>query len=118
MQRNTIVFASITLTAMLLASTYGFSHFKSVLAAGTPASTDQVIYLNQGWSKADRDTYYWIPQGSVMMSYDIFQNLELADSKELFRSDASMERYGPPGPFIDLGVHPKSIKPALPTSSE
>jgi hypothetical protein len=52
------------------------------------------------------------------MSYDIFQNLELADSQELFRSDASMERYGPPGPFIDLGVHPKSIKPALPTSSE
>jgi hypothetical protein len=47
MQRNTIVFASITLTAMLLASTYGFSHFKSVLAAGTQASTDQVIYLNQ-----------------------------------------------------------------------
>jgi hypothetical protein len=53
-----------------------------------------VIYLDQGWSKADRDMYYWIPQGTVMMSFDIFQNLELADSQELFRSDANMERYG------------------------
>ena len=37
-----------------------------------------------------------------MMSFDIYQNLELADSKELFRSDANMERYGlissPPDP--------------------
>ncbi|MBV9998886.1 MAG: hypothetical protein JO015_07200 [Verrucomicrobia bacterium] len=53
-----------------------------------------VIYLDQGWSQADRDTWYWIPQGSVMMSYDIFLNLERADSQQSFRSDANMERYG------------------------
>lgn len=36
------------------------------------------------------------------MSYDIFLNLELANSRELFRSDANVERYGltpsPPNP--------------------
>jgi hypothetical protein len=55
---------------------------------------DHVVYLDQAWSKTDRDTFYWIPQGTVMMSYDIFQNLEVADRQELFRSDANMERYG------------------------
>jgi hypothetical protein len=63
---------------------------------------DHVVYLDQAWSKADRDTFYWISQGTVMMSYDIFQNLELANSQELFRSDTNMERYGlipsPPDP--------------------
>ena len=29
-----------------------------------------------------------------MMSYDIFQNLELANNQEFFRSDANIERYG------------------------
>jgi hypothetical protein len=64
-------------------------------AEPTPQSSDNgVIFLDQAWSQADRDTYYWIPQGSVMMSYDIFLNLELANSQELFRSDANMEGFG------------------------
>jgi hypothetical protein len=71
-------------------------------AAATYPSSRGVIYLDQAWSQADRDTYYWIPQGTVMMSYDIYLNLELADSQELFRSDANSERYGlipsPPDP--------------------
>jgi hypothetical protein len=40
-------------------------------------------------------------QGSAVLSYDIFLNLEVADGQELFRSDANSERYGliaqPPG---------------------
>ena len=32
-------------------------------------------------------------QGSDMMSYDIFMNLEQADSTELFRSNANMIKY-------------------------
>ena len=53
-----------------------------------------VIFLDQAWSQADRDTYYWISQGSQIMSYDIFLNLEVAGGQELFRSDANSERYG------------------------
>jgi len=78
---------------LILSASYALGHFPH--ESGTAQSSyDKVIYLDQGWSKADRATYYWIPQGSVMMSFDIFQNLELADSQELFRSDANMERYG------------------------
>jgi hypothetical protein len=69
-------------------------------AAQTP-SDQSVIYLNQAWSQDDRDWYYHFSQGSVVLSYDIFLNLEVADGQELFRSDANSERYGlitqPPG---------------------
>jgi hypothetical protein len=49
---------------------------------GTNGPQDQnVVYLDQAWSAADRNTFYWISQGSVMMSYDIFLNLEVADGQ-------------------------------------
>lgn len=74
---------------------FGAVSAQSSSGAAVPQSSDNsVIYLDQGWSRADRDTWYWIPQGSVMMSYDIFQNLELADSQEPFRSDANMAYQG------------------------
>jgi hypothetical protein len=60
--------------------------------AQTPG--DSVIFLDQGWSQADRETYYQLSQGSTALSYDIFLNLEVAGSQELFRSDANSERFG------------------------
>jgi hypothetical protein len=99
-----ILILTVSSLALVLAGVNSFRHSGAVRAAGAQnrASTEPVIYLNQGWSKADRDTFYWIPQGTVMMSFDIYQNLELADSTDLFRSDANMERYGlipsPPDP--------------------
>ncbi|MBV9488778.1 MAG: hypothetical protein JO069_03520 [Verrucomicrobia bacterium] len=76
---------------------YLFGSISVHASSGEPTpqpSDDGVIYLDQGWSQADRDAWYWISQGSVLMSYDIFLNLELADGQELFRSDANLERYG------------------------
>ena len=58
------------------------------------SASGPVIYLDQAWSEADREWYYHFSQGSAVMSYDIFLNLELADSQELVRSDANSERYG------------------------
>src|SRR5215469_3116927 len=102
MQRNEIIARSIAVLTVSLSCAYTIRFMKTVQVAAAQVSSEQVIYLNQGWSKADRDTFYWISQGTVMMSYDIFQNLELADSRELFRSDANLERYGlipsPPDP--------------------
>ena len=103
MKRKTIFLWSFILLVMVLSSAYAIRHLRPVhAAAAAPAPTDQPIYLDQGWSKADRDTFYWLTQGTVMMSFDIFQNLELPDSQELFRSDANMERIGaipsPPDP--------------------
>ncbi|WP_375780223.1 di-heme-cytochrome C peroxidase [Bradyrhizobium sp. ma5] len=65
------------------------------------APAPPVVFLNQAWSQDDRDWYYHFSQGSAVLSYDIFLNLEVADGQELFRSDANSERYGlitqPPG---------------------
>src|SRR5271169_808873 len=58
-------------------------------SAGAQSSGDPVIYLDQGWSQADREMYYQISQGTQVMAYDIFLNLEVAGSQELFRSGAN-----------------------------
>jgi hypothetical protein len=63
-------------------------------AEATPLSEKDVVFLDQGWSKEVREGYYHMSQGSTVMPYDIFLNLETADSQELFRSNANSERYG------------------------
>ena len=64
-------------------------------APGAAQSTSSpVIYLDQAWSEADREWYYHFSQGSAVISYDIFLNLELANSQELVRSNTNSERYG------------------------
>ena len=57
-------------------------------------TSDNVIYLNQAWSQDDREWWYHFSQGSALVAYDIFLNLEVAESNELFRSDANSTRYG------------------------
>ena len=73
------------------------------------SSADSVIYLDQGWSQADREMYYQISQGAKIISYDIFLNLEVAGSQELFRSDANSERYG----LIPQAANPRTNPDAL-----
>ena len=53
-----------------------------------------VIHLDQAWSAADRLRYYFLPQGSAAMSYDIFLHLEAAGDQGLFRADQNLSRYG------------------------
>ena len=73
----------------------------SVTAAGqlpqramAQATSKPVIYLNQAWSQDDRDWYYHFSQGSAVLSYDIFLNLEVAGGPDLFRSDGNLASYG------------------------
>jgi len=67
----------------------------ALMAAHAAAQQSQpVIYLNQAWSQADREWYYQFSQGSTVISYDVFLNLEVAGSEELFRSNANSERFG------------------------
>ena len=58
------------------------------------SSGNSVIYLNQAWSQEDREWYYHFSQGSAVLSYDLFLNMEAADSQDLFRSGLSSPRYG------------------------
>jgi RoxA-like, cytochrome c-like len=113
MQRNKIAFWGIASLVVLLSGSYAFWHLMPVRAAAQ-ASTDKVIYLNQGWSKEVRDGYYHISQGATVMPYDIFLNLEVADSEELFRSDTNSERYG----LIPDPANPQTNPDGLPVGLE
>src|SRR3954469_2021080 len=73
------------------------------------ASREPVIFLDQGWSQTDREFYYNVSQGSAVMEYAIFMNLELADSQELFRSDANSDRYGLITQAANPGTNPDGL---------
>jgi hypothetical protein len=62
--------------------------------AAAQSQSDNIIYLNQAWSKEDREWYWHFSQGSAVLAYDIFLNLEVAGGEDLFRSDANSVRYG------------------------
>jgi hypothetical protein len=81
-----------TFTSLLLSLPALHIAFQSSLASAQ--LTDNTIYLNQAWSQDDREWYYHFSQGSAVLSYDIFMNLEVAGSQDLFRSDANSARYG------------------------
>jgi hypothetical protein len=62
--------------------------------AAVQSSDNSVIHLDQAWSQDDREWYYHFSQGSAVISYDIFLNLEVAGGQDLFRSDANSAQYG------------------------
>jgi hypothetical protein len=76
---------------LMCSRTIGPFNVEAVRAQSPP---DKTIYLDQGWSQEVREGYYHISQGSTVLPYDLFLNLEVAGGQELFRSDANSERYG------------------------
>lgn len=95
-----------------------FFLFSSLIQLNAQQTTDQsVIFLNQAWSQDDREWYYNFSQGSAVISYDIFLNLEVSIGEELFRSNANSERYGlisqPSGKYnpdgLPIGISKTSI---------
>jgi hypothetical protein len=93
MKRATLAFLSGAASLLALSVAVPVS---AQQAGATQASSEPVIYLNQGWSQDDRDWYYQFSQGSAFLSYDIYLDLEVAGSQDLLRSGA---RYGLlPGP--------------------
>jgi len=86
------------------------------LSAAMPASAQQqaaaqpVTLLDQAWSQEDREWYYNFSQGSAIIWYDVFLNLEVAGSEELFRSDANSVRFG----LIPQAANPRTNPDAFP----
>jgi len=84
-------------------------------------TADPVILLDQAWSKEDREWYYHFSQGSAVLSYDLFLNIEAAESQELFRSGLNSPRYGlvpsAVGPFnpdgLPIGVSKTNVPTAI-----
>ncbi len=54
---------------------------------------ESITYLDQGWDNDDSMWFYYITQGSNLVPYDFFLELEQANSTELFRSDANILAY-------------------------
>jgi hypothetical protein len=54
---------------------------------------NQIVYLDQGWDATDSLWFYNTTQGSDLVPYRVFLNLEQADSTALFRDNANMNRY-------------------------
>src|SRR5271169_6437978 len=110
MQRAMCIPWRIASLACALICSVGFVGFFMLPRAAAQPSGDLVIYLDQGWSQADRETYYQTSQGSQVMEYDIFLNLEVARGQELFRSDANSERFG----LIPQAPNPRTNPDGLP----
>lgn len=54
----------------------------------------EVLFLDQGWTNEDRQTFYYLSQGSELLPYHWFLALEQSDSDELFRADQHMKKLG------------------------
>jgi len=62
-------------------------------AAAAPVTPPPVTYMAQGWSAADRETFYTTSQGSHLIPYSWFKALPRTDSGDLFAAD-QLTRYG------------------------
>ncbi len=58
------------------------------------AAAQNPTYLDQGWDEQQREEFYFTAQGSQLIPYQWFLSLEQADSTELFRRAANMQRFG------------------------
>jgi hypothetical protein len=54
---------------------------------------DKVVYLDQGWDAADSLWFYTTTQGSDLVPYDVFLNLEQADRQVPFRDTENIRKY-------------------------
>jgi hypothetical protein len=85
---NRITLAFLSGAALLLAHSAAVP--MSAEQAGAPqASSERALYLDQGWSQDDREWYYHFSQGSAVLSYDLYLNLEISGSQDLLRSGAN-----------------------------
>ena len=65
---------------------------KSEIQEGSKASgaIGKVVNLNQGWTVDTQQEFYFTSQGSRILPYDWYLNLEQADKQTLFRDDSFM----------------------------
>lgn len=56
-------------------------------------SAKNIVYLNQNWTPKDSLWFYYTGQGSELLPYTYFINLEQADNEELFITPHHMSRF-------------------------
>jgi mono/diheme cytochrome c family protein len=65
-----------------------------VVSAQKDKDAEPPVFLNQGWSAETRAAFYQTSQGSRMVPYSWFLQLERADSREKFSAPANMRHMG------------------------
>ncbi len=101
---RTLLIACITLTAGKLYQHFGDTDSQrgavAVLETSYGESYTTPVYIKtkegkpgQGWSESDSLWFYNTTQGSNLLPYDLFVELEQVDSEELFRSDANVDKF-------------------------
>ena len=54
---------------------------------------DTPVYLDQGWSESDSLWFYNVTQGSALIPYDFYLNLEVEGSNVLVRDNSVMDKH-------------------------
>src|SRR5215813_3077464 len=90
MRRIQIVRHSILL---VFALSFALAEVRAQQGGAGGSTVAEVTYAAQGWSPADRDTFYTTSQGSHMMPYAWFKALRRLDIDEPFGGD-QLQRYG------------------------
>lgn len=57
-------------------------------------STNGAVNLQQGWTKASQQEFYYTSQGSQVLPYRWYLHLEQAKNDKLFRSNKNIQQYG------------------------
>lgn len=94
MQANNIDKAIDKITMGKLESLIPYQIGKAI-KTGDPVtgSINGAINLQQGWTEASQQEFYYTAQGSQILPYSWFLALEQATNQNLFRSDANMQRF-------------------------
>ena len=74
-------------------------------------SASKLVRLDQGWTVADSNWFYWTTQGSQLLPYAFFLALEQPNERTLFRDRRNMLKYRflPERPS---GANPKRLRRA------
>lgn len=72
----------------------GLISVSPISAMASSSQKPELIYLQQNWTKQDREKFYWTSQGSALISYDIYLALFDDLSRDLFNSPKGASAYG------------------------
>ncbi len=77
-------------------------------------NVDEIIYLDQNWDEDDREWFYNIDQGSRVIPYRIFINLEQVGNQKLLRDPLNMLKYG----FLPSKYNPDGLPVGFTTNKD
>ena len=66
----------------------------SMMPSLRAASATGILIVEQGWKPQDSLWFYNVTQGSDLLPYDLFMEVEQVGKTTLFRDNANINRYG------------------------